>query len=114
MMAAARYLAFLVPIATLVVPAAARRTDPRANAAALFAFATAGIGVAGLNAIAGWAHWWSYATLSGAFQGVPVDLWFGWAVLWGALPVLLPTPVAPTVVGLALVDGIAMPRLAPV
>jgi protein-S-isoprenylcysteine O-methyltransferase Ste14 len=43
-----------------------------------------------------------------------VDLWLGWAVVWGALPVLLPIPIAPTVAALALVDGIAMPRLAPV
>jgi protein-S-isoprenylcysteine O-methyltransferase Ste14 len=113
-MATPRYLALLVPVAAVVLAAVVRRTDRRTRAAALFAFVAAGVGIAALNAAAGWAGWWTYAPAAGAFQGVPVDLWIGWAVLWGALPVLLPTPLVPTLAGLALLDAIAMPRLAAV
>jgi hypothetical protein len=32
--------------------------------------------------------WWSFNALGGLFRGMPVDLYLGWAVLWGILPVL--------------------------
>jgi protein-S-isoprenylcysteine O-methyltransferase Ste14 len=113
-MAVVRYLSLLVPVAGLALAALLTRPDLRTRGAALFGGVAAAIGLTALNTVAIWAGWWTYAPSSGEFQGVPVDLWLGWAVLWGALPVLLPLPLAPTVVALAMLDAIAMPHLAPV
>ncbi|MGH9748105.1 MAG: methyltransferase family protein [Candidatus Acidiferrales bacterium] len=33
-------------------------------------------------------EWWSFHASGGFFRGIPVDLYLGWAVLWGLLPVL--------------------------
>ncbi|MEV0152969.1 isoprenylcysteine carboxylmethyltransferase family protein [Micromonospora sp. NPDC050686] len=113
-MTTARYLSLAVPV--LAVLAAARLGRDRATrGAALLAFVAAAIGVAALNELARPAGWYAFAPVDGAFRGVPVDLWLGWAALWGPLPVLLrrvlPLPVA---LGLLLwVDVVAMPALAP-
>src|SRR5260370_35089656 len=32
--------------------------------------------------------WWRFNALGGLFRGMPVDLYLGWAVLWGILPIL--------------------------
>ena len=32
--------------------------------------------------------WWTFNALGGLFHGMPVDLYLGWAVLWGLLPIL--------------------------
>ncbi|MEU4677572.1 isoprenylcysteine carboxylmethyltransferase family protein [Micromonospora sp. NPDC023737] len=113
-MTAARYLSLGLPV--LAVLAAARLERGRdARAAALLAFVACAVGVAALNEVARLAGWFSFAPVPGSFRGLPVDLWLGWAALWGALPVLLrralPTPVA---LGLLLwLDALAMPELHP-
>jgi protein-S-isoprenylcysteine O-methyltransferase Ste14 len=33
--------------------------------------------------------WWSYGTQGGELGGMPVDLWFGWALAWGAVSALV-------------------------
>jgi protein-S-isoprenylcysteine O-methyltransferase Ste14 len=109
-----RYLSLLVPVAALALAVSLKRPNLRTRGAALFGGVAAAIGLTGLNSLAGVRGWWVFAPSTGEFQGVPVDLWLGWAVLWGALPVLLPVPGAPTVVALGLLDAIAMPHLAPV
>jgi protein-S-isoprenylcysteine O-methyltransferase Ste14 len=32
--------------------------------------------------------WWQFHAQGGLFRGMPVDLWLGWAVVWGAIPIL--------------------------
>jgi protein-S-isoprenylcysteine O-methyltransferase Ste14 len=32
--------------------------------------------------------WWQFNALGGLFRGMPLDLYLGWAVLWGILPIL--------------------------
>jgi protein-S-isoprenylcysteine O-methyltransferase Ste14 len=32
--------------------------------------------------------WWTFNAAGGLFRGMPVDLFLGWAVLWGILPIL--------------------------
>jgi protein-S-isoprenylcysteine O-methyltransferase Ste14 len=32
--------------------------------------------------------WWQFSAQGGLFLGMPVDLYLGWAVLWGILPIL--------------------------
>jgi protein-S-isoprenylcysteine O-methyltransferase Ste14 len=59
---------------------------------------------------------WSYGVTGGLFRGMPVDLYLGWAVLWGILPALafsrrsLPL----VVVIMAALDVVLMPLCAPV
>ena len=60
--------------------------------------------------------WWTFRAEKGLFLGMPVDLYLGWALLWGAIPPLaFPRPHTVTVAMLALwFDLLAMPLLAPV
>jgi protein-S-isoprenylcysteine O-methyltransferase Ste14 len=111
---ATRYACLLVPAALVVIGLRVERgRDERA--AALLASVSAAVGIAALDAVARPAGWWSFAAVDGVFRGMPVDLWLGWAALWGAIPVLVrrlvPVPLA---LGLLLwLDLMAMPRLAP-
>lgn len=113
-MTAARYACLLIPAAFVLLGLRVERGRD-ARAAALLASVSAAVGVAALDAVARPAGWWSFAAVDGVFRGMPVDLWLGWAALWGAIPVLLrrwvPLPLA---LGLLLwLDLMAMPRLAP-
>jgi protein-S-isoprenylcysteine O-methyltransferase Ste14 len=74
------------------------------------------LALAGVNAVALRAGWWSFAAEGGVVAGVPVDLLLGWAVLWGGAGVLalrrLPLPL---VAGLAVwLDLAVMPMGEPV
>jgi protein-S-isoprenylcysteine O-methyltransferase Ste14 len=111
-----RWAALLVPLGA---GAAALRLVPfsrREHGALLFAFLAAFVGLGVLHELASLVGWWSYAEVAGTWRGLPVDLWLGWAVLWGPLPVALrrsiPLPLA--VVAAAWLDVVAMPALAPV
>ncbi|GIF05934.1 hypothetical protein Asi03nite_34720 [Actinoplanes siamensis] len=110
-MTAARYLSLLFPVAAML--GAAVGTGRRARTGAALSFLAAALGVAGLTEIQ--SGWYSFAAVDGAFRGLPVDLWLGWAVLWGPLPVLLhrrlPLPAALAL--LLWIDLIAMPALDP-
>jgi protein-S-isoprenylcysteine O-methyltransferase Ste14 len=111
---ATRHLSLAVPL--LAVLAASRLDRGRdARAAALLAFVAAALGIAALSEAARHTGWYAFAPVRGAYRGLPVDLWIGWAALWGPLPVLLrrvlPLPLA---LGLLLwLDAVAMPALAP-
>ena len=58
---------------------------------------------------------WTFATVPGAMVGVPVDVLIGWALLWGALPVIalraLPLPVL--IAAFTMLDVVIMPLGAP-
>ncbi|SCL37604.1 Protein-S-isoprenylcysteine O-methyltransferase Ste14 [Micromonospora pallida] len=113
-MTAARYLCLGLPL--LAVLAAARwDRDRAARAAALLAFVAAFVGVAALHEVARTTGWYAFAPVDGAYRGLPVDLWLGWAALWGPLPVLLrrvlPLPVALGLLG--WLDVVTMPALRP-
>ncbi|MEU8166132.1 methyltransferase [Micromonospora sp. NPDC049004] len=113
-MTVARWLSLGVPLLA-VLAVGARERDRAARGAALLAFVAAGVGIAALHEVARTAGWYAFAPVDGAYRGMPVDLWIGWAALWGPLPVLLrrllPLPVA---LGLLLwVDVVAMPALHP-
>jgi protein-S-isoprenylcysteine O-methyltransferase Ste14 len=60
--------------------------------------------------------WWSFATAGGSRIPVPAELIVGWAIAWGAVPVLLnPRPRLGVLVAVAAAaDILLMPRLAPV
>ena len=110
----ARYASLAVPVALTLLAARIDRSR-RLRAAALLAFITAAVGLAGLHEVSRLTDWYAFAPVDGAYRGFPVDLWLGWAALWGPLPVLLhrilPVPVA---LGLLLwLDAVAMPALHP-
>ncbi|AGL17408.1 methyltransferase [Actinoplanes sp. N902-109] len=106
----ARYLSLGAPALAVL---AAGRLDRRAIPGAALAFAWAMTGIAALHEPATRCTWYSFAPVDGAYRGMPVDLWLGWALLWGPLPVLLRRRV-PLIVPLGLLlwtDAIAMPAL---
>jgi protein-S-isoprenylcysteine O-methyltransferase Ste14 len=88
----------------------------RDRAAALLATAWNLSALLTVHAVATGFGWWSYGVSDASVAGVPVDLYLGWAVAWGALPALLGRNLSVgTLVILALVvDVVAMPQLAPV
>jgi protein-S-isoprenylcysteine O-methyltransferase Ste14 len=72
--------------------------------------------VLALNVVAARAGWWQFDARGGVLLGTPVDLYFAWVCLWGAIPALA-FPHAPLwrVIGVALlVDLVAMPAALPV
>lgn len=109
----ARYLCLGLPLALLVLATAGWRGRPPLPAA-LLAFLAGLVGIAALHELATAAGWYEFAPVAGAFRGMPVDVWLGWAVLWGPVPVLLwrwlPVPVA--LITLLWIDLIGMPWLA--
>ncbi|MDI1463219.1 methyltransferase [Catellatospora sp. KI3] len=121
----ARYACLVLPLAALggaaltALRPGARTPDPaqrrRLRGAALLSFIAAATGIAALDTVAQRLGWWSYTPVDGAWRGLPVDLWLGWAVLWGPVPVLahraLRTPLA--LLLLLWLDLLAMPRLDP-
>jgi hypothetical protein len=84
--------------AALIVAGVWLERDRNARAAALLAFVAAAVGIAALSEVARLAGWYAFVSVDGAFRGMPVDLWLGWAALWGPVPVLyrrfLPLPIA--------------------
>jgi protein-S-isoprenylcysteine O-methyltransferase Ste14 len=108
-----RTLALLIPLVAVGIAAWRMRPDRRQRGAALLALIAAVIGVGGLNAVAGAAGWWSYQDVAGSALGSPVDLWLGWAVLWGPLFVLVRMPLPVALIALAWLDVLTMPLLAP-
>jgi protein-S-isoprenylcysteine O-methyltransferase Ste14 len=69
-----------------------------------------------VHALAGLFGWWTFHFDGGGLFGMPVDLLFGWALLWGALPALLvmriPLPVS--IASMIVLDLVLMPLCAPV
>jgi protein-S-isoprenylcysteine O-methyltransferase Ste14 len=65
-----------------------------------------------LNAAAGW---WSFAAGGPAMRGMPLEVWFGCAVLWGSVPQLaMPTAkLRWCVLAMVLLDVATMPLCAP-
>lgn len=112
----------LLRVAVLVVPGvalwAATRRAPRSHrerGALLLAGVAAFLGLGVLHELADAAGWWRHLDVAGSWRGFPVDLWLGWAVLWGPVPVALRRhvrlPVA--VLAAAWLDVVAMPWMSP-
>jgi protein-S-isoprenylcysteine O-methyltransferase Ste14 len=60
--------------------------------------------------------WWTFHFEGADFVGMPVDLLFGWALLWGALPALLMfrIPLPLSIAMMVALDLVLMPLCAPV
>jgi protein-S-isoprenylcysteine O-methyltransferase Ste14 len=114
--AVVRALAFYVPLAGVVVAALIARPDRRRAGAALLAGLWNLSALLAVNLVAVRAGWWRFDSVGGELAGVPFDALLGWALLWGALPALLPEriPAIAVVTTLVWVDLVAMPAGAPV
>jgi protein-S-isoprenylcysteine O-methyltransferase Ste14 len=60
--------------------------------------------------------WWQFHAQGGLFRGLPIDLWLGWAVLWGAIPILAlgRTRIFWVVAAFLALDLVLMPACRPV
>ena len=115
--------AFLVRAAALYLPLVAAtilwlwRRPVRRDRGALLLAATWNLpALLVLHALAARFGWWRFEAEGGLFLGLPVDLYLGWAVLWGPVAALafpgLPMP-ALLAAGAAL-DFVLMPAARPV
>ena len=111
-----RAAALYVPLSATAIAWLASAPSRREGAAAILATAWNVPALLGLHVVARQLGWWTYDVSGGTIAGFPVDLYVGWAVAWGALPSLLgrALPVATVAVLAAVLDLVAMPRLAPV
>ena len=115
-----RAVALYLPILLVVALVIHRRPDRRRVAGALLATAWNLPALLAVNVVAVRAGWWSFEVSAAAVAGVPADLWIGWALLWGTVPLLavrLGTGIGPLVgAGLILVaaDMVLMPIGEPV
>lgn len=106
-----RWLCLLIPVGLLLF--LWRRPDRRLAGAALLSFLAAFVGIGAANVVAMAAGWWRYEVPHGLFLGVPLDLWLGWAVLWGPVPLLVRhrLPVWVLVLICGWLDVLLMPQL---
>lgn len=106
-----RWLCLLVPAALVLL--LWRRPGRRLGGAALLAFLTAFVAVGISNQLATALGWWRFEPRPGTFLGVPVDLWLGWALFWGPVPVLIRRrpPVWSILLACGWIDALLMPRL---
>ena len=107
--AAALYLPITVALALVIH----RRPDRRRIAGAVVAVAWNLVALLALNVLAQHFGWWTFSTNTAAVAGTPADLWIGWALLWGAVPLLIISERV-VLVGVALVatDLVMMPMAA--
>jgi protein-S-isoprenylcysteine O-methyltransferase Ste14 len=119
---AIRAFGLYAPIA-LAAAAWVMRARPRAQGqarkdaiAAMMATTWALSSLPAVHVIAIRAGWWTYDVTGGTLLGMPVDLYLGWAFMWGALPMLAfpRAPLAAVVAVFAAIDVIVMPWCGPV
>jgi protein-S-isoprenylcysteine O-methyltransferase Ste14 len=106
-----RWLCLVVPVGLALV--LWRRPGRRMAGAALLAFLTAFVAIGMANQVALAAGWWRFEVTEGLFLGVPLDLWLGWAILWGPVPLLIRhrLPTWAVVLTYGWLDLLLMPRL---
>ncbi len=111
-----RALALYLPITLALLAGRLRGQPPRQFAACLLSLLWTLPSLLIVQRLNQLAHWWSYSSPGVQFVGMPLELYFGWAVLWGVLPQLaLPRFALWVSVVLAIaVDVLSMPAMSPV
>lgn len=119
-----RAAALYLPIALVLALALHVRPGRRRIAGALLATAWALAALLVVNVLAVRIGWWRFGTDTASIAGVPADLWVGWALLWGAVPILAgptarldrapPTHLVPVAMALVAADLVLMPLAEPV
>jgi len=89
---------------------------PRERAAAFLATGWNAATLLAVHAAAAHEGWWTFGVTDATLAGLPVDLYVGWAVMWGLLAALVArrVPVPVVVLAAALIDLAAMPAMRPV
>jgi protein-S-isoprenylcysteine O-methyltransferase Ste14 len=110
-----RGAALYMPITIAMALALYRKPDRRRVAGAVVAVAWNLAALLVLNVLAQHFGWWTFSRTTAAAAGTPADLWVGWALLWGAVPLLISSQRF-VLIGFALfaADLIMMPLAAPV
>ena len=85
----ARIAAIYLPLAAAVMAGLLRSRQKRMFAACLLGTVWTLPTLLVLERINGVAHWWSFHPVGPALLGIPLELYLGWAILWGAAPILL-------------------------
>jgi protein-S-isoprenylcysteine O-methyltransferase Ste14 len=83
-----RALVLFLPMGVLWGLWLVRRPDRRTLTGAFLGFAWMLPAGFGLHLLAMREEFWHYAATGGLFDGLPVDIYLGWAILWGAVPIL--------------------------
>jgi protein-S-isoprenylcysteine O-methyltransferase Ste14 len=104
-----------VPVSLVVVVALLRRPSRARATGAILATVWNLAALLAINVVAVQVGWWDFEVDHGVVAGVPADLWIGWALLWGAVPILVTTRrLVLAVAALVVVDLVAMPLADPV
>ncbi len=111
-----RALGLYVPMAAVGVACAVRRPSRQVFAGALLATLWNLPALLVVQLLAMFFAWWMFDARGGILLGMPVDLYLGWALLWGALPVLVfrRLPLAVLVALAVAMDVLWMPACEPV
>lgn len=104
-----------LPLCALALLWVWRRPDRRLRLGLLLGVSWNLVTLPLLHAVALWADWWHFYETGTGFLGMPLELYLGWAVLWGAVTQLAFTRLRPIIVlgMMGLVDLLAMPELSP-
>ncbi len=105
----------LVPCGLAAALLLAVRPNPREATAAMVAFLWQLPALLLLNIMARQQGWWSFAVAHNQLEGVPIDIWIGWAVWWGPVAVFALRYLRPLVIVAIFVaiDVVSMPLLKP-
>ena len=108
--------ALYVPIATATLLWMVRRPGKSARAGLLLAWVWNLVTLLPVNLVAIHLGWWSFHVEGGLLLDFPVDLYLGWIVLWGVVPLLaFPSlPFSDMMFVFLGLDVISMPLLYPV
>jgi protein-S-isoprenylcysteine O-methyltransferase Ste14 len=109
-----RAVSLYLPILLVLALALHRRPRRERVAGALLAAAWNIPALLAVNLIAMRAGWWSFDAHTATVAGIPADLWLGWALLWGAVPILAANRLLLVGVALLAVDLALMRFAAPV
>lgn len=94
--AVVRGVAAVGPLLAVVALCAWRPPSARETGAAITATAWAALLLLPLNVAAPALGWWTFHAVGAVWFGVPLDLWLGWSILWGALPALCARHLLPS------------------
>jgi protein-S-isoprenylcysteine O-methyltransferase Ste14 len=86
--AAIRFMGLYVPVIAAFLLAFLRPKRERILPAALLGFVWTLPSLLAVQLLNLHFGWWHFNAQGGLFRGMPVDLYLGWAVLWGILPIL--------------------------
>ncbi len=86
--AAVRFMGLYVPVITAFLLVFLRPNRKRIFPAAILGFVWTLPSLLAIQLLNLHFGWWSFNATGALFRGMPVDLYLGWAVLWGILPIL--------------------------